>query len=175
MQLTNLSMTPPPDQNPKKVEAQPVTSPEVQVERLNTKTRSSITEIQKIEAHFSGPLPHPSILQGYENCMPGAADRILRMTENESEHRRSIEKLVITSDFAEARRGQYCATAITLGALLVAAYSFQLGHEIIGSLFGAGSIASIILALLKVKTVQHEANQPSTPKPPVPQKSRRKK
>lgn len=97
------------------------------------------------------------------------------MTESEGEHRRAIEKLIIVSDFAEAQRGQYCATGITLASLCVAALSFYLGHEIIGSLFGASSIVSIIVALLKVKTVPHEtAPQPEAP-PASTRKSRRKK
>lgn len=36
---------------------------------------------------FTGPLPHPDSFAGYENTLPGAADRILSMAEKEQNHR----------------------------------------------------------------------------------------
>ena len=34
-----------------------------------------------ISEHFSGPLPHPKHLAGYEAVAPGSADRIITMAE----------------------------------------------------------------------------------------------
>ena len=39
---------------------------------------------------YSGPIPHPKIISGYEEILPGAADRILSMAEKESQHRHDI-------------------------------------------------------------------------------------
>ena len=36
---------------------------------------------------WSAPLPHPSVLKQYDDAVPGAAERILRMTESQAEHR----------------------------------------------------------------------------------------
>ena len=41
---------------------------------------------------YSGLIPHPRIVEGYENLCPGAADRILKMAEDELEHKRELEK-----------------------------------------------------------------------------------
>lgn len=51
------------------------------------------TVIQEIE--FSGPMPPPNILSGYEKILPGAADSILTMTETQSRHRQQMEKRMI--------------------------------------------------------------------------------
>ena len=40
---------------------------------------------------FSGPIPHPEILKGYETICPGAAERIIKMAELEQGHRHGIE------------------------------------------------------------------------------------
>jgi uncharacterized membrane protein len=48
------------------------------------------------QQQFSGPVPHPQILQGYDQIIPGAAERILRMAEEDAEHQRKIEKTAIT-------------------------------------------------------------------------------
>lgn len=40
--------------------------------------------LTRVEAHFveySGPLPPPGAMQGYEDVLPGSADRILTMAE----------------------------------------------------------------------------------------------
>lgn len=40
---------------------------------------------------FVGPLPHPNTLQGYEQACKGAANRIIKMAENQFQHRQNIE------------------------------------------------------------------------------------
>ena len=45
------------------------------------------------EAHFfGGPLPHPEIMQGFEDALPGAADRIMTMAERQMNHRHEMER-----------------------------------------------------------------------------------
>jgi len=45
----------------------------------------STKETQIIEQSFSGPLPTPAILEQYDHLLPGAAERILSMAENDQE------------------------------------------------------------------------------------------
>ena len=47
------------------------------------KKRTQITQIQ--HASFSGPIPPPNILAGYNAIEPGLADRIMKMAEHQSE------------------------------------------------------------------------------------------
>jgi len=57
--------------------------------------RNQLTSVF-MQYEYSGTLPHPSIVQGYETVLPGSADRILRMSEiNQSaeiEHQSKILK-----------------------------------------------------------------------------------
>ncbi|MGL4370892.1 MAG: DUF2335 domain-containing protein, partial [Spirochaetota bacterium] len=41
---------------------------------------------------YSGPLPLPSDFSGYEAVLPGAAERIMAMTEEQSRHRMKCEE-----------------------------------------------------------------------------------
>ncbi|MDR3259116.1 MAG: DUF2335 domain-containing protein [Fusobacteriaceae bacterium] len=40
-----------------------------------------MTSVERQES-FSGPLPHPGILKMYEDIIPGSADRLMSMAEN---------------------------------------------------------------------------------------------
>ena len=42
------------------------------------------TGIAAAKAEFSGPIPPPSIIEGYERVLPGSADRIISMAEKQS-------------------------------------------------------------------------------------------
>ena len=56
--------------------------------------------------------------KGYESVLPGSADRILKMSENQSSHRQTIEKAVVLSEVENSKRGQRYAFVITLVALV---------------------------------------------------------
>jgi uncharacterized membrane protein len=47
----------------------------------------SIVHAAAVEEQFSGPIPHPNILESYNRILPGAAERILSMAEEEQKHR----------------------------------------------------------------------------------------
>ena len=44
-----------------------------------------------MRVEFSGPLPHPQLLNQYNEVIPGGADRIVKLTENQAAHRQSLE------------------------------------------------------------------------------------
>ena len=39
---------------------------------------------------FQGPIPPPNVLEAYERLVPGAAERILKMAENQAAHRQIV-------------------------------------------------------------------------------------
>lgn len=47
---------------------------------------------------FKGPIPHPQILQQYEEVQPGFANTIVNMAVKEQEHRHEIEKTIVQSE-----------------------------------------------------------------------------
>ena len=91
---------------------------------------------QTATATFSSPLPHPATLEHYNRIIPGAAERILVMAEEQAKHRRDMESRVITSDIVNAKLGRTLGfivgcIAIAGGVLL----SLQ-GQPIVGTVFG---------------------------------------
>jgi uncharacterized membrane protein len=78
----------------------------------------------KIERYESGPLPSPIILGQYEKILPGAADRIVGIFEEQARHRMSLEKIVVGGDDRRSNRGLYCALTVALVTILVAGLSY---------------------------------------------------
>lgn len=66
---------------------------------------------------YRGPIPPPELLEGYENILPGSADRIIAMTERQQNHRMDLEATVVTSNAKDARLG--VIFAFILGLLVI--------------------------------------------------------
>ena len=71
---------------------------EAEVISDDRKTGKMMLEVQKSEISFSGPLPHPDIMKGYDDIVPGAAERILKMAENQQNHRFKLEEKIVFDD-----------------------------------------------------------------------------
>ena len=69
----------------------------------NTKT-SIIAQKQQM---FIGPLPPPDILAHYNEIHPDAADRIIKLAENESKHRHAMDKYRLFFNALVAHSGQW--------------------------------------------------------------------
>ena len=59
---------------------------------VSKNSKEMVVSKQEIE-HYSGIIPHPNIVEGYEKICPGAADRILAMTENELKNKQELERM----------------------------------------------------------------------------------
>jgi uncharacterized membrane protein len=113
----------------------------------------SINTIRRAE--FSGPMPPPQLLAHYEQICPGSADRMLRMAEQEAEHRRKTEAVIVQAQidhhnkqFSEARCGQICALVITIVAIIAGVGTAIHGQEIAGSIIGVGGIGGIVTTFI---------------------------
>jgi len=121
----------------------------------------------------TGPLPPPEILEGYEQACPGAARRILELTEIQGAHRRLMEERALEAQvegmrrqFREARLGQILA--IVLAALALACGTFIVihGQPWPGALLGIVSLGAIFGAFLR------GPDRDESPTPPWPAKKR---
>lgn len=97
---------------------------------------------------FSGPIPHPEILGRYEEIIPGAANRILVMAEEQSAHRQGIEKSVVKSDILKSYWGLGAAFLLALlfggmGSLLV-----YYGQPWAGAAIATGPVVGLVTAFL---------------------------
>lgn len=110
-------------------------------------------------ASYSGPLPPPSFLNQFEQIVPGSAERIIRYSEREQEHRHNIEDLR-TETIAKTSLINAVADAIgrvfgvffLMGTFGVAVY-FSVFEKDFGfaTLFYSPSIIFAIISLIKGK------------------------
>lgn len=77
--------------------------------------------VQEVRVEFSGPLPHPQLLAQYNQAVPNGADRIVKLTENQAQHRQSIES-----------RAQIFTFVLALIALIGGILLIALGNSIEG-------------------------------------------
>jgi uncharacterized membrane protein len=96
------------------------------------------------EQSFTGPIPPPIALREYDDVLPGAAERILKMTEEQSSHRRELEKQVIDENLKQAKRGQRYGLIIGLAAIAVGGACIMSGQWIGGSIIGGGGLTGLV-------------------------------
>ena len=99
---------------------------------------------------WTGPLPNPEALARFEEILPGSADRIIRMAEEEGAHQRSIQR----QDLQVSARLQYTGMAVG-GALclLSLVFGYMLGsngHTVAAAAMLGIPVASIIVAIIRV-------------------------
>jgi uncharacterized membrane protein len=104
----------------------------------------SIVHAAAVEEQFSGPIPHPNILESYNRILPGAAERILSMAEEEQKHRQYLEKTALQNDKDEAKLGQICAFLIGVVAIVAGTYAAINGSATAGSVIGGGGVVGLV-------------------------------
>ena len=109
----------------------------------------------QIQEIFTGPIPHPDIMQKYEMVLPGLADRIFKYAEVEQSHRHevqneqlSISKREITISFWMHVVTNICITTIFLAFLVAGAYALHLGNVKTALAIFAIPVSRIIIAML---------------------------
>lgn len=126
--------------------------PEPPAQQTPSAPAESKTKVVAVELQFSEPLPPPELLAAYERILPGAADRILRMAEEEGRHRRSLENRAVDADieamrrqFTEARLGQIFAFLIAVMFIASGTYLVTVkDNTAVGLLFGAVGLGGLV-------------------------------
>lgn len=123
---------------------------EVEVENIRASSGKGIAKLAG--SSFSGPIPPPEIIRGYDEVVPGAAERIISMAERQSEHRQKMEEIMIRAESRDGLLGICFAFALGLGCIIVAAIVVILvpksAGAIFGSLLGITGIGTIIATFI---------------------------
>jgi len=117
-----------------------------ELERIPEELRPKVERILVREERFEmtmGPLPPPDMLARYDKIVPGLPERLIRWTEEETFHRRSMQRFGQRSGLAVALAGFGAAVAIAaLGDSV--AFAFVAGVcAIVGV---GGTVAARVLA-----------------------------
>lgn len=85
-----------------------------------------------VSKEFSGPLPAPEDLAGYEKCCPGAAERIISMAEKEQNYRHNRDDKVITIYDKNENKGMNFAFIVTMTFLIAGIVAVFKGKSVEG-------------------------------------------
>lgn len=121
--------------------------------------RVSSQQELRIETSFSGPLPHPGFLAAYEQVCPGAAARIIKMTEDQGEHRRALESRMWRDQTIEAIAGLLCGFMISLAFIAAAVYTSIHGQPWVGGVLGSLGLTGLVTAFINGKPHQETPPQ----------------
>ena len=109
--------------------------------------------VTSVMSEFSGPLPPPSIMKGYEDIVPGSADRILSMAENQAKHRQSMEKKIIDIESRDSLLGIlfafFLGASCIIAAIIIVILVPETSGAISGSILGMAGISSVIATFIK--------------------------
>lgn len=143
-----------PDKSSGAIEETTLSEIETQAEKIN----QAISEVPEQDRNevislvmekreiFQGPIPAPQILAGYEKTCPGAAERIIKMTENQQSHRFNLENRSLEAEIKSEKRGQWMGFSIVIVFLTIAGLLLYSGQSAAG-LITLGGIAVALVGL----------------------------
>jgi len=130
------------------------------IKKSRKKTFNSQTEHMEVK-HFSGLTPSPENLQGFEDIIPGSAERFMIMAEKQVDSRIFFEKQaiinetkIIESQINRDKLGMWLGFIISLIAMGISTYLAINGATVTASIFGAGGISG--LAGVFVKNIRNK-------------------
>ena len=53
---------------------------------------------QQTVTHYQGAIPHPGVLRGMDELVPGTAAKLIKLAEDESLHRRKLELMAMEAN-----------------------------------------------------------------------------
>lgn len=83
-------------------------------------------------ANWSGPYPPPDLLRGYEDVVPGSAERIISMAERQQEHRHDLEKTTVHGASKRAWWGLWLGFVISVVVMVLGTITILLGQPVAG-------------------------------------------
>ena len=116
-------------------------------------------QVEQVE-QYSGPIPHPSIVERYERTLPGSADRILSMAEEQQianiEYERQDQQIRVRVDMTaiqgliwNVRLGMFLVVGLALAIVLIGMRIMELGHSAEGFAVIVGAACGIGIAYMK--------------------------
>ena len=116
--------------------------------------------------YFAGPLPPPQVIQGYDQALPGLADRVVTMAEEEARHRREIERERLKRDSKLELRGQVFGFSIAIISFVVAGILIAMDRP----LYGMATVVAAAAGLSGLFVWSRNKLAPKRVLPPEPSK-----
>ena len=84
------------------------------------------------------------MMKQYEETLPGSADGILKMAENQSKHRQWMEKKILSFSNREVHIGQMLGFLIGIIAIITGGYTALNGAPIPGGFIGTAGVVGLV-------------------------------
>lgn len=117
------------------------------------------------QSQYSGPIPPPQALEYYEQILPGAADRILKMAEDNANNLResnlkqlSLDNTVEGNRHDETRRGQRFGLATVLSMVALAGLAIFCGHPGVAGTICSITIIGVAAVFVSGRKIQNKEN-----------------
>ncbi len=123
---------------------------EIVAEKIREERRT-----QAIYQQFSGPIPPPQILSGYDQVQAGFAERVVAMAEKEQAHRHGLETQALSSSISTQKRGQFFALLLSLLILSISGFLIYEGKELAGSAIAGASLTGLAYIFITGRKGKH--------------------
>lgn len=119
--------------------------PQAVLDALPNDIRTSVIQA----ASFSGPLPPPGMYREYEEVLPGSANRLMELTEDQQKHRHKWESDALDASISDSKRGQWFGFILSILAIVAAIILALMGRSVVGGLLALVSVSGIAERLLR--------------------------
>lgn len=116
----------------------------LRADNSNNVAQNAKSDVTIQATQYSGPVPPPDVLRGFEQIVPGSAERILTMAEENGKHQREMERMTLSAAYTTIRLGQFFGLFIGLAALATCAYALYLGYEDTAIAIGGSTIVGLV-------------------------------
>lgn len=148
-----------PERSPQRRETQAGQGQASRPDDSSSGSASIETAIQILQQQFAGPLPHPEILQGYEDVVPGAGERLLAMVERQSQHRQDMERIAVEGGSRRAWAGLVLGFIIAVLFLIVSAALIINGYEVAGTILGTVDVVGLVTVFVVGRVEQRQERE----------------
>lgn len=120
-------------------------------------------QIREVSA-FSGPLPPPEAVEYYNKIIPNGADRLLKLVELQSEHRRACEEIGLNASISISKRGQILAFLLSLVGFGIAGLCAYFQQPVPSTVIGGGTLLGLASLFIKGSSIKKFAQKGSASK-----------
>lgn len=110
---------------------------------------------QTLKRH-SGPIPSPETIAQYDQIIPNGADRIMTMAEKQQSHRIELEKLAVSSQLTQSKRGQILGFVVAIIIMFLGTYLILEGHNAAGISLISGTLIAMTALFVLGKFIGHK-------------------
>ncbi len=116
-----------------------------------------------VASRFQGNLPPPHLLQGYDDVVPGLANRLVIQMEKNGDHRRFMDTWSLFLRQGRSYLGLGAGLAVVITFLDVSYKLVMSGHDVAGTFLGTVDIvalAAVFVGVGRAKSRPKEGSQP---------------